>query len=142
MNPTDNARSGQTSQRRLHELDESECWELVRSRPIGRLAYVDERGPMVVPVTFVVEGGSVLFRVAPYSGLARHVIDARSAFEVDEVDEVDRVGWSVVLRGSVERVESDDLPPDDDRPSPWPAGQRTLYLRLTPDEVTGRRLLD
>ncbi len=28
------------------------------------------------------------------------------------------------------------------RPVPWPKSQRTLYLRLTPDEVTGRRLLE
>ena len=33
----------------LQELDEAECWELVRSREVGRVAYVDQLGPMVVP---------------------------------------------------------------------------------------------
>ena len=126
----------------LHELDERECWEMVRTREVGRVAYDDDRGPMVVPVTYALDDESVLFRVAPYADLARHLPDAPVAFEVDEIDYFNHTGWSVVLRGSVRRVESSDLPPPDDRPSPWPAGQRTLYLRLTPDTVTGRRLLE
>jgi uncharacterized protein len=126
----------------LHELDEDECWELVRSREVGRVAYDDDRGPMVVPVTFALDDDSVLFRVAPYSELARHLPDGRAAFEVDEIDYFNRTGWSVVLRGSIQRVEGRDLPPPEARPMPWPEGQRTLHLRLTPDIVTGRRLLE
>jgi len=37
---------------------------------------------------------------------------------------------------------TDELPPPEDRPTPWPEGLRSLYLRLTPDAVTGRRLLE
>lgn len=126
----------------LRELDHVECWELIRTREVGRVAYVDERGPMVVPITFTSGGGSVLFRVSPYSEIARHLPDARVALEVDELDDFTRSGWSVVLRGVIETVETDDLPPPHDRPTPWPEGQRNLHLRLTPDTVTGRRLLE
>jgi len=126
----------------LHELDEEECWELVRSREVGRMAYDDERGPMVVPVTFVLDGETVVLRVAPYSQLAQHLPGARAAFEVDEIDYFTRTGWSVVLRGSIQTVESDDVPALEDRPTPWPEGHRTLHLRLTPDAVTGRRLIE
>ena len=84
----------------------------------------------------------MLFRVAAYSQLARHLPDSRAALEVDDFDYFTRSGWSVVLRGKVETVESDELPSPEDRPTPWPAGQRSLYLRLTPDAVTGRRLLE
>jgi hypothetical protein len=126
----------------LQELDEAECWELVRSREVGRVAYDDERGPLAVPVTFVVGEGAVLFRVAPYSQLARHLPDSLAALEVDEIDYFTRSGWSVVLRGRVETVETDDLPAPEARPTPWAEGQRTLHLRLTPDAITGRRLLE
>ena len=129
-------------QGRLEDLDEAECWELVRAREVGRLAYVDEVGPMVVPLTYMSGEGAVLFRVAPYSQLARHLPDSHAALEVDDIDYFTRSGWSVVLRGTVEKVESDDLPAPEHRPTPWPAGQRGLYLRLTPDAVTGRRLLE
>ena len=83
----------------LQELDEAECWELVRSREVGRVAYVDELGPMVVPLTYTSGEESVLFRVAPYSQLARHLPDSRAALEVDDFDYFTRSGWSVVLRG-------------------------------------------
>jgi uncharacterized protein len=126
----------------LREIDEAECWELLRSREVGRVAYVDARGPMVVPITFAVGEDSVLFRVAAYSEVARYLPDARAALEVDDIDYYTRSGWSVVLRGRVEAVDSDDLPAPDARPTPWPEGQRTLHLRLTPEVVTGRRLLE
>jgi hypothetical protein len=126
----------------LFELDEAECWELVRSREVGRVAYVDDRGPVVVPITFVAGEGSVLFRVAPYSQLARYLPGAQAAVEVDDIDYFTRSGWSVVLRGSVQLAEDDDLPGPEARPTPWPEGQRTLLLRLTPSLVTGRRLLE
>jgi len=126
----------------LREIDEAECWELVRSREVGRVAYNDERGPMVVPITFAVGEDSVLFRVAPYSDVARHLPGARVALEVDDIDYYTRSGWSVVIRGSVEAVDTDDLPASEARPRPWPEGQRTLHLRLTSEAVTGRRLLE
>ena len=129
-------------QGRLVELDETECWELVRSREVGRVAYIDGLGAMVVPITYIGDEESVLFRVAPYSQLARHLPDSRAALEVDDIDYFTRSGWSVVLRGPVKKVESDELPPPEGRPTPWPAGQRGLYLRLTPRAVTGRRLLE
>jgi hypothetical protein len=129
-------------QGRLLELDETECWELLRSREVGRMAYDDQLGPMVVPLTYTSGEDWVLFRVAPYSQLARHLPDSRAALEVDDIDYFTRSGWSVVLRGPVEKLDSDELPALEDRPTPWPAGQRGLYLRLTPDAVTGRRLLE
>jgi nitroimidazol reductase NimA-like FMN-containing flavoprotein (pyridoxamine 5'-phosphate oxidase superfamily) len=126
----------------LRELDEAECWELVRSREVGRIAYVDDRGPMVVPITFVVGEEYLLFRVAAYSEVARHLPDGRAAMEVDDIDYFTRSGWSVVVRGRVDVVNTDDLPAEGERPTPWPKGQRSLHLRLTPDAVTGRRLLE
>lgn len=126
----------------LRELDDKECWELVRSREVGRVAYVDTRGPMVVPITYVSDEGSMIFRVAPYSELARHLPEAQVAIEVDDFDYFTRSGWSVVLRGQAEVVDSDELATTHARPTPWPEGQRSLYLRMTPDKVTGRRLLE
>src|SRR3954469_23013119 len=98
----------------LLELDDDECWQLLRAREVGRVAYNDCRGPIVVPVTFVLDGESVLFRVSPHSQLAQHLRDKRVAFEVDDIDYFTRSGWSVVLRGKVEMAEPDDLPAPED----------------------------
>jgi hypothetical protein len=97
---------------------------------------------MVVPITYVVGEKSVLFRVAPYTELARYLPDTRVALEVDDIDYFTRSGWDVVVRGRIDALGSDDLPASEARPTPWAEGQRTLHLRLTPDMVTGRRLLE
>ena len=125
---------------RLRELDEDECWELLGARPVGRVGYVDEHGPGVLPVNFVVADRTVVVRVAPYSVLGRNLPGATAAFEADEIDEYTRSGWSVVVRGRVEVAEMDDLP-EGVRPRSWAEGRRTLFLRLVPTEVSGRRLL-
>jgi uncharacterized protein len=63
----------------------------------------------------------------------------RIAFEVDEIDPEREAGWSVLLRGG------GYVMPDHDRPDfpsvqPWPGGERPVFIRLEPHEVSGRRL--
>jgi uncharacterized protein len=136
MGPTDEWFHGQ-----LKELSEDECLELLASKQVGRLVYVDQDGPLAVPVNYVLDGGTVLFRTSPHTSLGRY---ARSgaALEVDEIDDYTQSGWSVLLRGPAEFVDPDDLPASSERrPTPWPEGVRTLHLRIRPLSVTGRRLL-
>jgi hypothetical protein len=83
----------------------------------------------------------VLVRTSPYTALGRRLRFADAAFEVDEIDDFTQSGWSVLVRGSVEPVDADDLPVDSSRPDAWPAGRRTLHLHLTPRAISGRRLL-
>ena len=107
---------------------------------MGRVGYVDEHGPAVLPVNIVVVDRTVVVRVAPYSVLGRNLPGAAAAFEADEIDEYTRSGWSVVVRGRVEVAEMDDLP-EEVRPRSWAEGGRALFLRLVPSVVSGRRLL-
>jgi len=126
---------------RLQELSEADCMELLTSKKVGRVAYAGPDGPEVIPVNFVTQRGSVLFRTSPHSLLGRCSPIDVAAFEVDEVDDFTESGWSVLVRGAVDPVDVDDLPPMEERPTAWPAGQRTLHLRLTPRSITGRRLM-
>ncbi|MGA8211564.1 MAG: pyridoxamine 5'-phosphate oxidase family protein [Nocardioidaceae bacterium] len=125
----------------LHELSTPECLELLASKGVGRVAYAGPDGIEVLPVNYRVHEGTVLLRTSPHSTLGRRLRLTTGAFEVDEIDEVTQSGWSVLVRGPVEPVDPDDLPPAGQRPEPWPTGQRTLHLRLTPHAITGRRLL-
>jgi nitroimidazol reductase NimA-like FMN-containing flavoprotein (pyridoxamine 5'-phosphate oxidase superfamily) len=128
-------------QGQLRDLSQEECLELLASKSVGRIAYDGPDGPEVLPLNFVVQDGSVLFRTSPYSELGRRLRLDVAAFQVDEVDDYTQSGWSVLLRGPIEPVEPDDLPPADLRPTAWPAGRRSLHLRLQPRTITGRRLL-
>jgi hypothetical protein len=50
-------------------------------------------------------------------------------------------GWSVLVTGRVRRVSRDELRQLETLGvEPWAGGERTVYLRLEPREVTGRRI--
>ncbi|WP_134764841.1 pyridoxamine 5'-phosphate oxidase family protein [Nocardioides sp. 1609] len=122
--------------RHLIDLTEEECWELVATRDVGRLAWQGSAGLTVVPVNYRAGGGEVLLRTAAYSAAARECDDSPVAFQVDAVEPTTRSGWSVLLRG---RAHLDHVGPDDDVDT-WPAGSRPLVVRIEATEVTGRRL--
>jgi uncharacterized protein len=127
---------------RLTELAQDECLELLTTRQVGRLAFTDEEGVVVVPVNYVVHQDMVLFRTSPHTSLGRHAESAAVAFEVDEIDDFTQSGWSVLVRGHAEYVDVDDLPAAaDSRPTPWADGTRNLHVRIRPRSITGRRLL-
>lgn len=119
----------------LVELDDRQCWELIGTEPVGRLAWQGPAGITVVPVNFRVESEQVLVRTTPYSAAALECDDSPVAFEVDSIDPTTRSGWSVLVRGTahVEVAGPDDV-------DVWPTGPRALRLRVDPVQVTGRRL--
>jgi hypothetical protein len=125
----------------LREIDRAECVELLAGHRVGRVAYCDDLGPVVLPVNYTLDHETVLFRISPSSTLARHLRSARASFQVDDFDEFQQSGWSVLVRGDADYVEAVDLPDNDDRPVPWAEGQRTLHVRITPHDISGRRLL-
>jgi hypothetical protein len=125
----------------LLELDIDECWELLRSKRVGRVAYCGPEGPQVVPMNYVVTDDGLLFRTSPYSALGHHLRVDVAAFQVDEIDDFTESGWSVLASGTVDPVDPDELTGIEDRPQPWAAGTRPLHLRLSPRTITGRRLL-
>jgi nitroimidazol reductase NimA-like FMN-containing flavoprotein (pyridoxamine 5'-phosphate oxidase superfamily) len=125
----------------LKELGEAECLELLASHHVGRVAYCDDLGPVVLPVNYAIDHDTVLLRVSPHSTLARNLRSAKASFEIDDFDDYTQSGWSVLVRGDATFVEFDDLPEEDVRPIPWAEGQRNLHIRITPHDVSGRRLV-
>ena len=126
----------------LTELTREECWELLAEKVVGRIAFVDDDGPVVLPVNYVTDDGTVLFRTSASSPVAAHVRNGTVAFQVDEADEVTESGWSVLLRGVATFEQPTDVgPAKHPRPSPWVEGSRNLVVRITPHVLTGRRLL-
>jgi len=129
--PTSEARPG-----RLVVLSDDECWELLGSRPVGRVAWSGSQGVTVVPVNFVVDGDAVVLRTSPYSLMARDCDGREVAFETDQIDEAGHQGWSVLVRG---RCEREHRPTEG--PHPWATGSRVLGLRIAVRSLTGRRVV-
>lgn len=126
----------------LRELSEVECWAHLRDRRVGRVAYVVDGGPVILPFNYLVQDGRLWLRTASYTELALHLPGRRAAFAVDHADERTRTGWSVLVRGRAEHVVGDHpvVPDGALDPAPWPEGPRRMVLCLTPDEVSGRAL--
>ena len=127
----------------LEELSLDECLALLRGHEVGRIAVVVDEFPVVVPVNyrFVETSGRrwIAFRTRPGS-----VIEQGSmfvSFQLDGVDSVRRQGWSVLVRGTLHRVDPDaaGFRARFD-PEPWIEVDRDAWLIVDPVEITGRRL--
>ncbi len=110
------------------------------SRQVGRVGFIDPDGPVVLPVNYSMQGGNVLIATSAVNSLSAYATEGPVAFEVDDIDEFNETGWSVLVRGRAELVPFEELPAEDRRPYPWPAGARILLLRIFPTQLTGRRL--
>jgi len=125
----------------LEVLDPDECWALVAAAPVGRLAFDEDGGPMVLPVVHGVVGRRIAFRSAAGGKLSAARMSGPVAFEVDAWDAADRTGWSVVARGTARSAPEDTAELEALQLEPWlgPAGRGT-WIEVRVDEITGRRL--
>jgi uncharacterized protein len=124
------------------ELTKSECFELLAGQRVGRVAVVDDRGPVVFPVNYVLDRHMVVFRTDPGTKLGTARARSRVAFEIDGIDAGTCTGWSVLVRG--EAVEVTD-PGELARLRqlslrPWTPGPKSHYVRILPALLTGRRI--
>ncbi len=122
-------------------LDEAQCWDLLKSTSVGRLA-VDVAGrPDIFPINYVVDGRSLVFRSGAGTKLAASVLLHHVAFEIDGYEPDGRTVWSVVVKGDARHIESmDEVFSVDDLPLfPWLAFPKPNYVRIEPELVTGRR---
>ena len=122
----------------LADLPAAECWDLLATTEVGRLAWTTADGPIVVPVNFATDGRTIRVRTPGFSAIAQKVDAERVAFQVDRIDESTRAGWSVLARGRAEILYRKE--PDSADPQPWPRGPRSATVVITVDEITGRRL--
>jgi nitroimidazol reductase NimA-like FMN-containing flavoprotein (pyridoxamine 5'-phosphate oxidase superfamily) len=122
-------------------LEANQCWELLRSSEVGRLAVSIGDHPDIFPVNFVVEHGNVVFRTAEGTKLAAAVLGTAVAFEVDGYDADAGEAWSVVIKGRAVEIERmQDVFDALDLPLfPWHAAPKHRFVRIEPDDVSGRR---
>jgi nitroimidazol reductase NimA-like FMN-containing flavoprotein (pyridoxamine 5'-phosphate oxidase superfamily) len=119
------------------ELDQHDCWEMLRSNEFGRIAF--HLGPEVhlVPINYAVDGDRLLFRTAPGSKLVGVVMNGDVVFEIDEIG--DATARSVVVRGIARRLDEDEVHRADDIGlRPWVPTSKQEVVEIRPDEITGR----
>jgi len=131
--------SGQTDPT-FEEIAPQECFELMATQPVGRVAVADfGSAPLVVPVNFLVDGETVVFRTDYGSKFRLAVLGEHPvSFEVDGVDPGRRTGWSVLLQGDASEI-SEPLP-EGMAVHPWAPGRKSHWVRIVPSSISGRRI--
>ena len=128
---------------RIEELTRSECFGLLAGETLGRVAVVDDYGPVVFPVNFVLDRHTVVFRTEPGTKLRAAGRGSRVCFEADGTDASGHADWSVIVRGEITEVTD---PAELARLHALPLrlrapGARERYVRILPAMLTGRRIV-
>jgi len=129
---------GASDESTFEELSAGECLVLLSERSVGRFAVgAPGSSPLVVPVNYMMDGDAVVFRTGPgqkFDALGGQPV----SFQLDEIDPSHHTGWSVLVKGKAYEAthwETDHLTIE-----PWAPGRKDRWVRIVPDEITGRRI--
>jgi len=127
----------------LEILHLGDCFGLLGSVPVGRIGFMAGGEVVILPVNFLVDGQDVVFRTAAGSKLSAIEIGHYVGFEADAYDAASKRGWSVVVNGLAEIVDSDAEAARLDALglSSWGgSADGRVWVRIRPTTVSGRRL--
>ena len=126
----------------LEVLSEGECRSLLEGHTFGRLGFVADDWPVILPVNYVFEEPSIVVRTGPGAKLEGTPL-TMVAFEIDAADPDGRWGWSVLAQGPAFDISDslDDysgalrrLPVD-----PRAPGEKPYWIKISARRLTGRR---
>lgn len=116
---------------------------MLREEPVGHVALTARALPVVLPVSFAMIDGDIVWRSAQGTKLNDTSSDFVVAFEADHYEADHAQGWSVMVQGLAHVVtDSEELDRARELPlESWTAeGVADRYVCLVPDVVTGRRI--
>lgn len=93
----------------LEILDDAECLRLLQTVDFGRVAVTYNALPLILPVSFALLDGGVVFATGPGTKLAAATERAIVAFEADQADLEGRTAWSVCITGMAEEITDRDM---------------------------------
>lgn len=130
------------SDRRM-QLGRAEALRLLASVPFGRIVYSHQALPAIRLVNHLVDNGRVLIRTQHTAAVVPAALDeVVVAYEADQVDQTQRVGWSVIVTGTARLVtDPDQLARYERELHPWVGDDMDHLIVIDPTIVTGIRLL-
>ena len=126
----------------LEILHLGDCFLRLESVPVGRIGFVCGGEVVILPVNFLVDGQDVVFRTAAGSKLCAIEVGKYVGFEADSYDQATGTGWSVVVNGLAEVIDSPDEAGRLDALGlvSWGGGADRVWVRIRPSSITGRRI--
>ncbi len=129
-----------TNQPTTTTLTEDRCWELLSQQEVGRLATAVGSEPEIFPVNYAVADRLLYIRTSPGTKLAELAVNEHVALETDLV--APDAAESVVVKGTAEILHTDaDLATAEATGlETYVGGDKDVWVRITPSQVTGRHL--
>ncbi|KJY30505.1 MULTISPECIES: pyridoxamine 5'-phosphate oxidase family protein [unclassified Streptomyces] len=138
--------AGSVPGRQMEELGADEALQLLGSAELGRIVFTRHALPAVRPVNHVLDAGDIIVRVQDGSTLAALLATRQGtgvvvAYEADDIDPGEHLGWSVVATGYATAVtDPDEIERYVRLLEPWAVGSASGAIRIRPDLITGFRL--
>jgi nitroimidazol reductase NimA-like FMN-containing flavoprotein (pyridoxamine 5'-phosphate oxidase superfamily) len=130
--------------RQAVELTTAECWRLLEGAPLGRVVFTQHAMPAIRPVNHLVDRETVVIR----SHLGAAIVGRATpdgavvCYEADDIDPVRHTGWSVIVTGMARLVRDPvAVRRYQDALQPWADGQMDYVIAITPQVITGLRLV-
>jgi Pyridoxamine 5'-phosphate oxidase len=115
-------------------LSERECWELLATASVGRLALSVRALPLILPVQYYLDGRRLAVCLGHHTLPERALDGTIIAFAADSIDPVTRSGWLVHVQGK--SVFLSGLRIDTDCGSPAAA----QVVEIEPGKISGHRM--
>lgn len=115
-------------------LSERECWELLATASVGRLALSVRALPVILPVQYYLDRRRLAVCLGHHAPPERALDETIIAFAADAIDPVTRAGWSVQVQGR--SVIPRGLRIDTD--CGWPAAAQVVEIE--PGMISGHRM--
>lgn len=116
-------------------LSERDCWELLATVSVGRLALSVRALPVILPVQYYLDGHRLALCLGHHGVPERALHETIIAFSADSIDPVTRSGWSVQVQGR--SVIPRGLRVDTD--CGWPSSAAQV-VEIEPGRISGRRM--
>ena len=132
-----------TDREGLEILHLGDCFVLLQSVPVGRIGFVAGGEVVILPVNFQVDGQDVVFKTGAESTLCAAGIGHYVGFEADSYDAATGTGWSIIVNGLAELVDSAEETArlDGLGLSSWGvSASGPVWVRIRPSSITGRRI--
>ena len=115
-------------------ITEAECWALLASASVGRLALSLQALPAILPVQYYLAGDRIALCLGHYPVPSQAVANTVAAFAADAIDTATSQGWAVQVLGKLAPPQSMDRPSD--------CGQHAggQVIHLAPATIAGQRL--
>lgn len=127
----------------LEILSTDECHDLLGRNTVGRVGVTFAALPAIFPVNYAILNGDIVFLTGDGTKLRAALAQAVVVFEVDNFDATVPYGWSVMAVGVAHEItDPDELATARNlRLRPFAGGDRTHFVRIHPELVSGRRIV-